>query len=848
MGLSRPGLVCFNRHLMARTRLVLGQTLSPGAAVPTAMPLGRSQAGSRGSAGASAPDSLPQLHPEWAPALFYATTLCFGFALLMLTAPGQFVGPAYAWMQPWLGGFALIMACASTLGAGAALGLVPARAYPLVLLGLATPLFALAVGFARIGLVGGPILYGTDAFVLTWMAIVLARGGQPIQPRPLLLTVGIGQLAQGLAMLIFVEQYAGPLFGSFPAYRVPIAVCWIATGGALLLSQLRPPGRWFVIAGVVAAFNYALYASFFVPTRGWTGVVAYASVVPFLLLSQPTALSWRSATLVFAGLAGTLALAATLVVAPTGVLVSLGLALAVLAVVLATRVPILVSVLLPALAVVCIVVAGTLGPTNAIARAGVLGVALAGWLGASPRWRWSAHLATAIGVGIVGLASIGMLVQIVDLRGVPTSSIPLDFGTNLAILVAGIAVVLASVPSVLSGSIGGRVFAGLGAVLVLVVIRGLISSAGQTAAIDLALTDAAASQLVAAVTLQAMNGLLFLIAAALVITGVVTTRTITHPLASMVRVMERFGAGDLTARLTPAGTDEISRAEVAFNKMADELTSSHLDLQRAQGDLRALNLELEQRVERRTAELVAASKELEAFSYSVSHDLRAPLRAIDGFSAEILKRYDALLDEDGRRYLGFVRDGTLEMGRLIDDLLQLSMFSRSEMRYEHLDLSALAASILADLQRAEPNRAVEVEIQPRLSAIGDRTLVRAALQNLLGNAWKFSAHAGAPHISFGALSEGLPVTYFVRDNGAGFDMAYASKLFTPFQRLHSQHEFPGTGIGLASVSRIVRRHGGIITAHGTVGAGATFQFTLAPTEDSQVEPLAANHTEEMILK
>jgi light-regulated signal transduction histidine kinase (bacteriophytochrome) len=229
---------------------------------------------------------------------------------------------------------------------------------------------------------------------------------------------------------------------------------------------------------------------------------------------------------------------------------------------------------------------------------------------------------------------------------------------------------------------------------------------------------------------------------------------------------------------------------------------------------------------RMARELKQVNAELEAFSYSVSHDLRAPLRTVDGFSHILLEDYAGALDETGRDYLQRVRRGCQRMGQLIDDLLRLSRVVRHEFRFEPVDLAVLARGIVEGLRLAEPQRTVEVVVAESLPARGDPGLLRAALENLIGNAWKFSSKVPAARIEFGAEPrDGRPV-YFVRDNGAGFDMAYTGKLFGAFQRMHSQEEFPGTGVGLATVQRIVVRHGGRIWAESAVGRGATFYFTL----------------------
>jgi light-regulated signal transduction histidine kinase (bacteriophytochrome) len=226
------------------------------------------------------------------------------------------------------------------------------------------------------------------------------------------------------------------------------------------------------------------------------------------------------------------------------------------------------------------------------------------------------------------------------------------------------------------------------------------------------------------------------------------------------------------------------------------------------------------------AELERKNAELETFSYSVSHDLRAPLRAIDGFSQALLEDYSEKVDAKGQDYLRRVRAAAQRMGVLIDDLLELSRVGRSELRRERTDLSTLARSVAAELEAAASDRRVEFVIPDGLVANADSRLLRIVFQNLLGNAWKFTGKSAKAVIEVGATSHDGHVTYFVRDNGVGFDMAHAKKLFTPFQRLHSEAEFPGTGIGLATVQRIVDRHGGTVRAEAETGRGATIWFTI----------------------
>ncbi|MFZ5775561.1 MAG: sensor histidine kinase [Thermodesulfobacteriota bacterium] len=257
-----------------------------------------------------------------------------------------------------------------------------------------------------------------------------------------------------------------------------------------------------------------------------------------------------------------------------------------------------------------------------------------------------------------------------------------------------------------------------------------------------------------------------------------------------------------------------------------ELEQEVVERRRAEDEVRRINEELEERVEERTAQIAAANQELDAFAYSVSHDLRAPLRGIDGFSLALEEDYGDKLDDAARDYIRRIRAGCLRMGDLIDDMLQLSRLSRGEIHEQDVDLSAMAGEIVDELRKGAPERRVEVEIVPGLVVRGDAVLLRAVMENLLGNAWKFTGKTEPARITVGEERKGGKRAIVVRDNGAGFDMAYANKLFVAFQRLHSPQEFDGTGIGLATVQRIIHRHGGEIWAEGEVGKGAAFFFTL----------------------
>ena len=271
-----------------------------------------------------------------------------------------------------------------------------------------------------------------------------------------------------------------------------------------------------------------------------------------------------------------------------------------------------------------------------------------------------------------------------------------------------------------------------------------------------------------------------------------------------------------------AGALERIRAESENERL-------NLELRQKVEQLCSLTEELEQRVQERTSQLEAINKELEAFSYSVSHDLRAPLRSIRGFTEVLLERYSTQLDARGQEFLRRVCQSSQQMDKLIEDLLKLSRAGRTEMRVRCLDLSAIAESIITELRKNEPERAVEVKIEPGLKACADERLLKVALDNLLQNAWKFSSKQPQARIEIG-LTDGTAPAFFVRDNGAGFDMAFASRLFGVFQRLHTSSEFPGTGVGLATAQRIINRHGGRIWAEGQIDQGACFYFTLPAHE------------------
>ncbi|HEX6996227.1 MAG TPA: ATP-binding protein [Gammaproteobacteria bacterium] len=302
---------------------------------------------------------------------------------------------------------------------------------------------------------------------------------------------------------------------------------------------------------------------------------------------------------------------------------------------------------------------------------------------------------------------------------------------------------------------------------------------------------------------------------------------ITGPIGSIVDIARSvLEKRDFSRRAAKASDDEIGVLVDAFNNMLDEVGDRTTVLEQTQEELKTLNAELEQRVAARTAQLEAANKELESFSYSVSHDLRAPLRAIGGFAELLWSDHAADLNAEAQRKLGIIRSEAARMGALIDDLLAFSRLGRQSLQPADLDMAALVDNVFARLRSEAGGDRVELRVGRLPHACGDRALLEQVWVNLLSNAIKFSSKKDQPVVEVGAISEEHEHVYYVRDNGAGFDPRYQSKLFGVFQRLHDGTEFPGTGVGLALVQRIVLRHGGRVWADGKPGEGATFYFTL----------------------
>lgn len=336
--------------------------------------------------------------------------------------------------------------------------------------------------------------------------------------------------------------------------------------------------------------------------------------------------------------------------------------------------------------------------------------------------------------------------------------------------------------------------------------------------------DEADEQFHLAHTLLALLVLFFagLSVALAMLLGFVFSWSFIRPVRRINYALASVAAGDFTQRVTVPNRDEFGTLARNLNETTQQLATLYGQLQAELAERR----KAEQALEHRAAELAAVNKELDAFCSSVSHDLRAPLRSMDGFSQALLEDYADKLDEQGKNYLQRVRSNSQRMGELIDDLLSLSRVTRGEMRREWVDLSGLAKAIAEDLRQRQPERQVTFVIADGLEGSGDPHLLRIALENLLGNAWKYTRKHSQARIEFGMKTSGGETIYFVKDDGTGFDMAYADRLFGAFQRLHPASEFEGTGVGLATVQRIINRHGGHVSAEGVVEQGATFYFTL----------------------
>jgi light-regulated signal transduction histidine kinase (bacteriophytochrome)/HAMP domain-containing protein len=344
------------------------------------------------------------------------------------------------------------------------------------------------------------------------------------------------------------------------------------------------------------------------------------------------------------------------------------------------------------------------------------------------------------------------------------------------------------------------------------VLETYLSESSGRLAIQVAASDAAAAASLLDAASAARFGLLMALFGVMVAAVIVITATVARPIKALEGALAAFMAQHREVRAPVFEDDEIGELAIGFNKLAAENA--------------ALQEGLERRVVQRTSELAAVNEELESFAYAVSHDLRAPLRTVEGFTRSIMSDKENILSEASKSDFDRVQGAATRMGQLIDDLLVLSRLTRQDLRRERVDVSSLAHEVVSELRILEPDRVVDVQIQKDIFANADVRLIRVLLSNLLGNAWKFTRKTAKASIEVGTEIRDGNTAYVIRDNGAGFDPTRVDKLFVPFQRLHSMRDFEGNGIGLATAHRVLQRHGGRIWATGEVDHGAMFTFTL----------------------
>jgi signal transduction histidine kinase len=437
-----------------------------------------------------------------------------------------------------------------------------------------------------------------------------------------------------------------------------------------------------------------------------------------------------------------------------------------------------------------------------------------------PFGAWSAHVVVAAAGLVLGIGTMNWLAYAVESTPLLVAILPLAvrFDSAFVLVFLSAALFATAVGDVIRGPIVGRVSAAVAVAAVLIILESYLSEASSRLAIDLAGSDHALATDLLDAARAARTGILVVLFAVMVGSVVIITSTVARPIKALEGALAAFMHQHREFRAPVIQDDEIGELTLGFNKLAAENA--------------ALQHGLEVRVEERTSELAAVNQELESFAYAVSHDLRAPLRAVEGFTRSIVSDTATTLSDASRMDFDRVQAAATRMGQLIDDLLVLSRITRQDLRRERVDISLIAHEVVNDLRTHEPARAVEVTIQDGVFASGDERLIRVLLTNLLGNAWKFTRKTPAASIGLGAEMREGELSYSVRDNGAGFDQARVDKLFVPFQRLHSMRDFEGNGIGLATVQRVLQRHGGRIAATGVVGHGAMFTFTL-PAARSQ---------------
>src|SRR5579859_1911288 len=715
--------------------------------------------------------------------------VCATTGALMLVAPHQFSTQVYAFIRPQLNlwGIGLVLAGVGLL---ALFGFSPGRGIRLgVDLFGGGALLILGFGFAKEGGVAGAVFYGVLGLATVLAAVVPAAARRhSAAGRDLhVITVAAAAALIGVSMLVLPDRF-GASYDSVRSTLPLFGIALLGSGALLLYTQFSVPSPpiTFWVADIAAAATLIAYMlQTAVPKGSWTGVVLYGASAAGLLV-----IPWLAPRI--EQLEG------------TSHRVRIALALCA-----AATLPLLTAVSLYAAREEAAATAQVLVQRQDTAQA----LALAWSRDVSSREMSAGSIADSIASADPG--SEGRI-YVLDANGRRIAWRP-DVPTDAA---------QASLTAQLTGTapsgmvsyetdgqswLAGYALAGTTGLLFVVEQPAITALAAVHAGRELAF------------------GLLVLAAALAAVAGSWVAGRLAEPLHVLAVAVEGFGAGQAVVAMPRSDIAELALLARNFVRMRDQLAEHAVAREQAHQQLRVLNAGLEQRVLDRTGELQLAVKELEAFSYSVSHDLRAPLRQIDGFSLAMLEDYGPQLDNDAQANLHWIRDGTQRMARLIDDLLTLSRISRTRLRAEPVDLSALAVEVTDGLRRAHPKQPMISNLEPGLMADGDRGLLLIVLENLLGNSWKFTRNAAHGEVAFGAVASAGPLAYFVRDNGAGFDMAYADRLFGAFQRLHSEQEFEGTGIGLATVQRAVARHGGRVWAEGAVGLGATVWFTLGPT-------------------
>ena len=714
--------------------------------------------------------------------------LCATTGALMLVAPHQFATPVYASIRPHLvlWGIGFVLAGVGLLGL---IGFSPGRPFQVaVYLFSGGALLFLGLGFVLEGRVAGAVFYSVLGLATAFAAFVPATDRRPIQQsRDLhIITVGAAAALIGFSMLAVPGQF-GPSYEPVRSILPVYGIAFLASGALLLYTQfsIPSPSLTFWIADLAAAATLiAFMTETAIPVKAWTEVVLYGAsatgllVIPWLAprLEELDGMSHR---------------------------VRVGLALCA-----AATLPLVTAVSLYAPREEAAVARQVMALRQATAE----GLALT----------WAREVSSSAGsptamAQLIATADPGQQgrISVLDRSGRPIATRP-NVPRDAAETVLTAQLIGEATAGALAYESNGQSWlAGYAAVDPLG-WRFVVEQPAMAA-----LADVHAGRDLA-------FGLLVLAAGLAAVAGSWVAGLLAAPLRILAVAVEGFGAGESTAPIPQSRIAEVALLARNFVNMRDQLAEHTVARERAHQELRVLNAGLEQRVLDRTGELESAVKELEAFSYSVSHDLRTPLRQIDGFSLALLEDYGQHLDKEGQDHLHWIRDGTQRMARLIDDLLKLSRITRTRLRCETVDLSALAAEVTLGLRRAHPQQPINSSLEPGLTADCDRGLLLIVLENLLGNAWKFTRNEPRAEVAFGAVPSEGTLAYFVRDNGAGFDMAYSDRLFGAFQRLHSEQEFEGTGIGLATVQRVVTRHGGRVWAEGAVGVGATIWFTLVP--------------------